>query len=193
MEINQPLLKWGKKFYKLPLTYEEEEDKDGFHDDDEFENITEIGGMVAHSMNIVDSKIFILGSLSQIKFSAYFLDPTTLELEMPENQIEFSKLGNETNFVHRSIVCNNKIYILQNISPLNHKTAVKIVKILDPLTGRVYSIKPDTHPITFRINYTATEYKNEIFVFGGLDHNAEPLNSLEAFDITTYRYTLMST
>lgn len=51
----------------------------------------------------------------------------------------------------------------------------------------------DSNPSDYRINYTVNQYNYKIIFFGGLNELVQPINSIDTFDITTYRWEKLKT
>eukprot|EP00826_Nyctotherus_ovalis_P063664 TRINITY_DN9337_c0_g5_i1.p1 TRINITY_DN9337_c0_g5~~TRINITY_DN9337_c0_g5_i1.p1 ORF type:complete len:327 (-),score=69.21 TRINITY_DN9337_c0_g5_i1:141-1121(-) len=140
------------------------------------------------SLSAIGTSVYILGSTSQSYPLFYRLDVETLELCEECKREELAKLIDST-FVHSAFVCNERIYILSNVCPQNGNC----MAIYDPESQTFYPIKGDTRASTFRMNYTVDEHKGLAYLFGGLNENCEPLNTVEVFDITTYRWHSIET
>ena len=97
----------------------------------------------------------------------------------------------DINFLHKeTFLLNNRLYFINNVNPkeLAH------VYIVDLKSRRLLPIKNiDSKPNDFRINYSANLYGFKILIFGGLNENLQPLNVLDSFDVSTYRWEKLNT
>lgn len=92
----------------------------------------------------------------------------------------------DPNLLHKeSLFINNKLVVLQ-YGPPNSKEHVYLGDIQNKQLYSILNI--DTKPAHFRINYTIQYYNLKIYIFGGLTSSMEPCNTLETFDMTTYRW-----
>ncbi len=48
--------------------------------------------------------------------------------------------------------------------------------------------RPENRPSTIRINYSMAHFKNKIYLYGGLDQDNKILESIDEFDVTTYKF-----
>ena len=49
--------------------------------------------------------------------------------------------------------------------------------------------KPENRPSTARVNYSLANFKNKLYIYGGLDLDNKVLETVEEFDVTTYKFT----
>ncbi len=180
MDLNLKQMRWTHKEFDIVPSSEEEE-KTGLISGTQ--TLCEFPGCYGFSLSLVGGTAYVLGNISQAHMAFYRLNLQSLELEDVGKSEELQKLSTDT-FIHSAFVCNERIYVLYNICPQN----LNCLAIYDPPGGAFYQIKGDTHASTFRINYSVNEYKGMAYVFGGLNESCEPLNTLEIFDVTTYRW-----
>lgn len=48
--------------------------------------------------------------------------------------------------------------------------------------------RPENRPSTVRINYSMANFKNKIYLYGGLDQDNKILDTVDEFDVTTYKF-----
>lgn len=184
MDFNSGQMKWLRKEYDIVPN----SDGDETNLIPDTQILTKFPSCYNFSLSTIDSFAYIIGNANPPYPIFYHLDLNNMELSKELNQEGLEKTINST-FIHSTFVCNNRIYILSNICKQNFDSLV----IYDPVSGKFYPIKGDTHPTTFRINYTVNEYEGLAYLFGGLNDHCEPLDSMEALDITTYRWCTIET
>jgi len=140
------------------------------------------------SLSLIGSYAYILGNANQSYPLFYRLDLQTLEIQEECKREKLMK-SISPSFIQSTFVCDDHIYILSNICPQN----INCMSIYDRESNTFYPIKGDTQASTFRMNYTVNEYKGLAYLFGGLNDHCEPMNTIEAFDITTYRWKNIET
>lgn len=89
----------------------------------------------------------------------------------------------------RSVVINDRFYLLQNLDPLNPNC----VKIADPTLRMTFDVKlygfsQENKPKYARINYSLAADRGKIYIYGGLSAENKVLDSMEVFDVTTYQF-----
>ena len=78
------------------------------------------------------------------------------------------------------------MYIFSNLSNTN----ISPLKIIDFNLNRMFHVNfPEHKPSCCRINYSISNYKNKVYLFGGLDENNKLIDSMDDFDATTYKFT----
>lgn len=54
---------------------------------------------------------------------------------------------------------------------------------------RLFTINIAEHkPTTTRINYSIANFKNKVYLYGGLDENNKMLQTMDEFDAMTYKF-----
>jgi hypothetical protein len=90
------------------------------------------------------------------------------------------------------------MYIFANLSPdqAARQESSCVVKIVDFNLRRIFGIemflsKPENRPQTVRVNYSLASFKHKAYLYGGLNSSLEVLDSVEEFDATTYKFSLV--
>jgi len=147
-------------------------------------------GLSGHSLNLINDKVAVFGGVSNFIIPKFFyIDDSNTSMTNPQIDMEVFGEEEDSGFTHKCVVLNNRLYILMNVSDTNKDS----VFILDPKLNKAFGVKLDSMPSCFRINYSAVAYKNKIYLFGGLNDHSSPINTLEVFDATTYRWSLVKT
>ena len=73
---------------------------------------------------------------------------------------------------------------MNNLTPQNKNSVI----IADLTMKRVFTLDLDTFPSSSRINYSLTQHNFKMYVFGGLDQKSRTLNSMDVFDVCTYKW-----
>lgn len=178
-DINTKLTKWTHKEYDI--IPKQEESETGLISGSQ--TLEKFPGSYNFSLTPIGNDILILGNINQSYPILYRLDLSTLELKEEIKHSDLSKFISNI-FIHTAFTCNDRLYIFHNICPQNPNC----LTIYDPESLQFYPIKGDTHASSFRINYTVNEYKGLAYIFGGLNEKCEPLNTVEIFDLATYRW-----
>lgn len=68
-----------------------------------------------------------------------------------------------------------------------------IVKVVDLNLRRIFGVdltksRPENKPQSVRVNYSLTNYKNKVYIYAGMNQHNEILQSLDEFDVTTYKF-----
>lgn len=95
-------------------------------------------------------------------------------------------------FIHyQSILVNGRyLYLVKNSFPTDEEH----IFFFDIITKKLYPIKNDeTRPNTFRINYSLNIADHKLYFFGGMNYELEPLNSLETYNLLTYKWESIQT
>ncbi len=76
----------------------------------------------------------------------------------------------------RSVTINGRMYLFANLSPeaATRLGGSHIVKIVDMNLRRIFGIdltksRPENRPQSIRVNYSITNYKNKVYLYGGMD------------------------
>lgn len=48
--------------------------------------------------------------------------------------------------------------------------------------------RTENKPSSTRVNYSVASYKNKVYLYGGMDWENKILDSLDEFDVTTYKF-----
>ena len=171
-------LKWQKKTIVLQQKQASETEK-----------TEEFNGIYYYSILPIADKIYLLGQRDKGRLESYCYDIESNKLTTPKFIKSLQKIEIPTKLVHKAIVLDTRIYVLYNLSPSNPNCAI----IIDTDVDSSFQILGDTSSSSFRVNYSINDFQNLLILFGGLNEKAEPLNSVEAFDITTYRWTHIQT
>jgi Kelch motif len=67
------------------------------------------------------------------------------------------------------------------------------IRVVDLNMNRIFGLdmtksRLENKPSTVRINYSITHHKNKVFIYGGIDQDNKILDSVEEFDVTTYKF-----
>lgn len=143
-----------------------------------------------------DNQLLLLtrNSANPSKLSVLFINLNTFAVED-----KFSFTNEDVNdqnldtfmFHYQSLLIYEKIYFLKNCPTKDDET----VFIGDLKSKKMFAVKNDfTRPLCFRVNYSINYYLLKIIIFGGIKVDTmEPLNILDSFDITTYKWETIKT
>jgi len=95
----------------------------------------------------------------------------------------------------RSVTINNRMYIFSNLSPegASRLGGSSIIKIVDLNLCRVFGVdltksRTENKPSSTRVNFSLASYKNKVYLYGGMNLENKILDSLDEFDVTTYKF-----
>ena len=75
--------------------------------------------------------------------------------------------------------------MFSNISDTNPSP----VKIVDIKLQRMFPIQfKEFKPSTARINYSISNYKHKVYLYGGLNEKSKIIETMDEFDATTYKF-----
>ena len=78
--------------------------------------------------------------------------------------------------------------MFSNLSPLNNSP----LKIIDIKESKIFAINSgEFKPSTIRVNYSISNYRHKVYFYGGLDENNKILETMDEFDGTTYKFSLV--
>ena len=146
----------------------------------EKENLTQLSNI--NIFKVLNKHIFI-GSSKENTLLFFELDLSKGELKLMKSLNDEEK-GNMNIFQPKLFTCNNRLYSIHSLSKVSFDNQF----IIDFSMSKLFKILSDTTPTCFRISYCSGIKCNKIFIFGGLNEEAQVLNSLEVFDCTTYRF-----
>ena len=149
------------------------------------------------SMHLYKENTLLLVTRNQTspsKLSIHLINLTTFAVEdkFSLGNDDVTEKNFDTMFLHpQSILFHNRLYLIKNSSPKDNEN----IFIGDLSLKKLLSIKSDeTRPHCFRLNYTVNLYQFKLLFFGGLQaETLTPLNVLDSFDITTYKWELIKT
>ena len=82
----------------------------------------------------------------------------------------------EMNSYLRSVIINGRMYIFSNLSPegASRMGGSHVVKIVDLNMRRIFGVdltkaRPENRPQSVRINYSIANYKQKVYLYGGMD------------------------
>ena len=85
----------------------------------------------------------------------------------------------------RSVLINDRLYVFSNLSPENKAP----VKVIDFTMSRMFPIHSPKHaPSVSRINYSLSQWKHKVYLYGGLDSSNKILESMDEFDASLYKF-----
>ncbi len=95
----------------------------------------------------------------------------------------------------RSVIINGRMYIFSNLSSegASRLGGNSIIKIVDLNLRRIFSVdltksRNENKPSSTRVNYSMASFKNKVYLYGGMDQDSKILDSLDEFDVTTYKF-----
>ena len=153
------------------------------------QNFPKLNNISLHSYND-DSLLIVSPQNNKLTFYLYLFTKQNFEELASFNTEEYFHTDSE--FIHpTTFFINSKlVYLFKNSTPEDDEH----VFIFDVQFKKIYSIKDDeSRPSTFRINYSAVLYDIKIYIFGGLNMLLEPLNILETYNLTTYKWEAIQT
>lgn len=90
------------------------------------------------------------------------------------------------------------MYIFSNLSPegASRLGGNSIIKIVDFNLQRIFGVdltksRPENKPSSTRVNFSVASYKNKVYFYGGMNLENKILDSLDEFDVTTYKFNLV--
>ena len=105
-----------------------------------------------------------------------------------EQQADDNKGYVDKNSDVKSVIINDRMYLFQNIAPQTQQP----VKIIDFSLRRVFPVQfLDFKPSTVRVNYSLSCFKFKVYFYGGLDENNQVLSTMDEFDASTYKFSLV--
>ena len=179
MELNVNTLEWNRKLIR--------------GSENSKIDLSNFEGLYNVSINEVGEELVGMGTDSEHLMEGLLIHPESLLVTcIPAFKEFFREMSEHTDqkiVLSKCVTLHNRIYILWNLAPPN----LNCVAVFDPVLGRVFPIYGENGTSTFRLKYTASPWQHYIIVFGGLDGEGQPLNTIEIFDITTYRWGTIKT
>ena len=149
------------------------------------------------SMHLYKENTLLLVTRNQTspsKLSIHLINLTTFAVEdkFSLTNDDVTEKNFDTMLLHpQSILFHNRLYLIKNSSPKDNEN----VFVGDLSLKKLLTIKSDeTRPYCFRLNYTVNLYQFNLLFFGGLQADTlTPLNVLDSFNITTYKWEIIKT
>jgi hypothetical protein len=85
----------------------------------------------------------------------------------------------------KTALVNDRLYVFSNLCPENHSA----VKVIDFNLRRLFPIQFKKYgPSTSRLNYSISNWKHKVYLYGGIDAANKVVESMDEFDTSLYKF-----